>query len=729
MMANVFQFPVKPELILLYLTSATIAQNTTQPSQSEGNGLVGWQSNPAQRGTTNIIESCILTIIACTWTIHHPNVPSQKPKTMWGNFLHHLKWMTFTILVPEFILAQALDERLWVSRNWSILKRSNAKFDKHFASQRGPFDLTYEENCGWSKKHLYYANMGGFRINLTNDAEDFSWLKKHIYYANMGGFRIDLMSNTRSRNKATAIFPLTSGELIQYLGIKDSRSDQSPTTTEPTTTEPTTAEPTTAEPTTAEPTITEPTITEPTITEPTTAEPTTEPTITEPTTAEPTTEPTTAEPTRTEPTRTEPTRTEPTTTKVPELVEAPISEAHIDRMVKREAIAKTIAFLQILWILLSAIARAYLHHPISQLEIMTVAFATCAVITYIIRWNKPQNVEICIELPTTYEDLREFYEPYRFNFYMKSKKPNEYRVNRGPYFRNDTLRPYHVNRTFLPCLILFMVVIGLLHVLAWEFSFPSNVEKIMWRVASLASAGIPLLLLICSSLVSWLLVRISDFFMSESEKKQMLQKAEHFTTFCIFILNSIGGDASHECGQASGTGSGNTRGKVEQLKTLTDAMKPTDDNQENPEGSPNKPESYHDIFTPHILREMINFVYMNWNGFKSGNFGNIFRDNIDDFLGSLKELKEYLTTRGGIEQEILASYDNDSYKIDIFPGRTAKWRRREMGDNISRVAMPLITAFYTLARLIIIAVAFSSLRAMPAGVYETTWTSYLPKWD
>ena len=142
----------------------------------------------------------------------------------------------------------------------------------------------------------------------------------------------------------------------------------------------------------------------------------------------------------------------------------------------------------------------------------------------------------------------------------------------------------------------------------------------------------------------------------------------------------------------------------------------------------NNLKSYHDILTALILKEMVTFVYMNWNSLESKFPANVL-NNIDAFLESLRDLEEYIGKRGSIEQEILATYDDNFYKIGIFPRKTAKWRRREMSDNISRVVMPLITAFYTLARLIIIALAFSCLRAMPAGVYETTWTNYLPKLD
>ena len=39
--------------------------------------------------------------------------------------------------------------------------------------------------------------------------------------------------------------------------------------------------------------------------------------------------------------------------------------------------------------------------------------------------------------------------------------------------------------------------------------------------------------------------------------------------------------------------------------------------------------------------------------------------------------------------------------------------------------LPLITSIYVSSRLCLIALAFASLRAMPEGVYQTTWTKYL----
>ncbi|KAI2783457.1 hypothetical protein F4815DRAFT_442326 [Daldinia loculata] len=605
-MAKAFWFRVELAL-LLYLPTTISAQNGTLPSQSEDNGLVGWQRNPTHRGTMNILESCILTIIACTWTIHHPNVPRQTPNTLLGNFLHHLKWMTLTVLLPEFILAQAVDEYLWVRKTWKDLPKPKTDFN----SKDGLFDMTYEEKNDWSKKHLYYANMGGFRVNLLDDAE--------------------------GRGRPADIFPLTSGELIKYLAITDpphtsEHSQHSPA-----------AE---ASPAEAPP------------------------------------------------------------------AEAPISKTQIERMVKRDALIKTIAFLQISWIILSTLARWHLHRSTSQLEIMTVAFATCAVLTYILRWDKPQNIELWTEIPNSFKDLRPLYEPQRFFNIMIDQWRNKSQKTRLPYFRNDTLRPFHVDKAFLPWLILFMVLAGSLHLVAWNFSFPSGIEKNLWRSASLASTGIPLLLFICASLIPGAVVWIGDLLMSKKDKDRMAQDAKNFMTYCYWALHTFKDDISLDHPNEAHD---HTR-QAQELKQLDGEI---DESIGRLVESIKVPGNYRDIFGALVLTEIATYVQQNSNRFVI--------NTSEDFPLNLRKLYNILQIRGDIDQEILTTYDDNFDRTDVFPHKTAKWRRGRMSHEILAYTMPLVSVLYSVARLIIIAVAFSSLRAMPAGVYETTWSNYLPK--
>ena len=81
-----------------------------------GTNFVG---NPNTRSTMGIIWSVLSIIILCTLNILHLNVPAIRPptKSKWRKVWYKiwdsktkLKWMLFTILVPEFIMAKALSE-------------------------------------------------------------------------------------------------------------------------------------------------------------------------------------------------------------------------------------------------------------------------------------------------------------------------------------------------------------------------------------------------------------------------------------------------------------------------------------------------------------------------------------------------------------------------------------------------------------------------------------------
>jgi hypothetical protein len=106
--------------------------------------------------------SCLFTIIACTWTIQHLNVPEQREGRNPGWLsdikwqLKHIwrttKWMLATMVAPEILLGKA----------WCDLDCARSELDrmKEFAA---------EDGVPWTLTHSLFANMGGFAIR--NDTE------------------------------------------------------------------------------------------------------------------------------------------------------------------------------------------------------------------------------------------------------------------------------------------------------------------------------------------------------------------------------------------------------------------------------------------------------------------------------------------------------------------------------------------------------------------------------
>jgi hypothetical protein len=64
--------------------------------------------------------------------------------------------------------------------------------------------------------------------------------------------------------------------------------------------------------------------------------------------------------------------------------------------VKVDAFTKALAITQVLWILIAVSVRGARSLAVSQLEILTLAFSFCCVLTYLFCWHKPQGVSLPI---------------------------------------------------------------------------------------------------------------------------------------------------------------------------------------------------------------------------------------------------------------------------------------------------------------------------------------------
>ena len=213
-----------------------------------------------------------------------------------------------------------------------------------------------------------------------------------------------------------------------------------------------------------------------------------------------------------------------------------ISKAEIEDKSKGDAISKGFAVLQTGWFVTQVIARGVQHLPITELELVTVAFATLNLVIYTLWWHKPLNVQRGVRVykkrtnpdPTNDEDVEAtvgFWSELRDAL---SGLPAA--IGRGPVFDDDLdelpwlarvlmwplAKPLytmvgseatHEKRvnTFYPAewveaseiftfLLLGAVTLafGGIHCIGWSFTFPSSIERNLWRLASLSITGVPI---------------------------------------------------------------------------------------------------------------------------------------------------------------------------------------------------------------------------------------------
>jgi hypothetical protein len=127
--------------------------STPSPSQD-------WVSAPNQRGSIEIIWSCLATIFLCAWFSLCLNIPAATESRQ-HVFREKILMASLTVLGPEFLFLIALGQ--WQSARQSVQAFHSSGYDQ------------------WTMTHAFYADMGGF-ILQTSDHTPFPITAKQLHY-------------------------------------------------------------------------------------------------------------------------------------------------------------------------------------------------------------------------------------------------------------------------------------------------------------------------------------------------------------------------------------------------------------------------------------------------------------------------------------------------------------------------------------------------------------------
>jgi len=212
-----------------------------------------------------------------------------------------------------------------------------------------------------------------------------------------------------------------------------------------------------------------------------------------------------------------------------------ITEAEIEDRSKGDALSKGIAILQLLWFVVQLVARYPQKLPTTLLEIDTLAVAALSCISYCMWWKKPKDVGlphlVQWKLPSpppnklTYKYVI-IILPALVLIYLHrdSSKRTEirwYTFLFGPILsvmsfdivisasaaathRVPSLGSYDNSRDDLLVLLIGClggILFGGVHCLGWDFLFQKHREQMLWRVSSLAIAGVPATILLLGTVV------------------------------------------------------------------------------------------------------------------------------------------------------------------------------------------------------------------------------------
>lgn len=153
---------VAQRLLLLpqHFDSMMDLNNCTIRKKTPKDRIDGWIGQPNTRGTLDILQTCVLTIFVCTYTILCLNVPAPN-ESAWILTGRKLFWMGLSIADPEFVLSYA-------SGQWGTAQDSVKAFQ----------DLGYPQ---WTLRHGCFVDMGGFLL-VPKDSKPFITIGKHLHW-------------------------------------------------------------------------------------------------------------------------------------------------------------------------------------------------------------------------------------------------------------------------------------------------------------------------------------------------------------------------------------------------------------------------------------------------------------------------------------------------------------------------------------------------------------------
>ncbi|KAE9377683.1 hypothetical protein N431DRAFT_478862 [Stipitochalara longipes BDJ] len=182
-----------------------------------------------------------------------------------------------------------------------------------------------------------------------------------------------------------------------------------------------------------------------------------------------------------------------------ELLQYPeITKLEIQDRSKADTFAKAFALLQSSWFLLNVVGRRIQCLPISPLELSCIAYVFCTLITYMFWWHKPKDIYTTRMIPCAFS-LSEMPPKIQASIINFNKSPDGKRHYRWRklHLPETESQVLSVIRGRIPALmgLLVSLVFCCIHILAWNYTFPSNVEKILWRICNVGAAGVPIVCL------------------------------------------------------------------------------------------------------------------------------------------------------------------------------------------------------------------------------------------
>ncbi len=189
-----------------------------------------------------------------------------------------------------------------------------------------------------------------------------------------------------------------------------------------------------------------------------------------------------------------------------------MTEEDIKDRSKSDAMTKLLAILQSGWLIIQSIARVAVGLAITELELTTMAFVFCALITYVLWWDKPFNAERAIvfassnpQQPIALSYDRHSHDSFNqwhtvCNGELHEELTSSFSQSRTEEFSVDIMKslvfidvvPPGSSTQSMIVLYIAGAIFSAIHLTAWNWEFPSPLVQTLWRCSSVVALGLSL---------------------------------------------------------------------------------------------------------------------------------------------------------------------------------------------------------------------------------------------
>ncbi|KAI2637802.1 hypothetical protein GGS26DRAFT_545143 [Hypomontagnella submonticulosa] len=405
-----------------------------------------------------------------------------------------------------------------------------------------------------------------------------------------------------------------------------------------------------------------------------------------------------------------------------------ITLAEVQDKSKRDWFAKIVAILQSSQLVLSLIVRTAQGLDFSQLETITLGLAVCGALINLLYIYKPHNISTPYKLRRVKQmgkwvDLKpgepteNGLQPLEFRWtyesfwnVLRNRPMDQGTMDDVPRIPNDNI-PISQNRVAHPAIFLLAVLSGLfgaLHAIAWNFEFPTRVERIFWQIATSVSIVSPVIGLIA---------------IPPLQRTRSWGNPQNFNNRCVQLFDEC--LATGISAVEGGFDDRKQRAMADAVTAARDALQSTyKKNLRSNKKREYRPfqEVLKRLFekpTPDQPRRHIDTVLLvleeRVRRTRAGG-DDLEISRVSEFQRQFRSLVSIIDRDGDASKRL-----SDEAKTNIFPRRTT------LPPWLSLFVFLPTSLLYFFSRLSLLAISLSALRQMPESVYvNTAWTAYIP---